>query len=72
MKLGRAYDEEDYAKAITLVGLHHEERQREIEHEKMLTRRGAKNIKARKRTLLSLSLRIIKVIERSLMVKDKR
>jgi hypothetical protein len=36
MKLGRAYDEEDYAKAITLVGLHHEERQREIEHEKML------------------------------------
>jgi hypothetical protein len=34
--LGRTYDEEDYEEAITVVGLCHEERQREIEHEKKL------------------------------------
>jgi hypothetical protein len=32
MKLCRTYDEEDYEKAIMVVGLRHEERQREIEY----------------------------------------
>jgi hypothetical protein len=36
MKLGKTYDQEDYDKAITVVGLHHEEREREIEHQKKL------------------------------------
>jgi hypothetical protein len=36
MKLGRTYDEEDYEEAITVVGLCHEERHREIEHEKKI------------------------------------
>jgi hypothetical protein len=30
MTLGRTYDEEDYEKAITVIGLRHEESQREI------------------------------------------
>jgi hypothetical protein len=34
MKLGRTYDKENYEEAITVVGLCHEERQREIEHVK--------------------------------------
>jgi glyoxylate carboligase len=43
MKLGRTYDEEDYEEAITVVGLRHEERQREIEHEMKLDKARSKN-----------------------------
>jgi hypothetical protein len=36
MKLGVTYDVKDYEEAITVVGLYHEDRQREIEHKKKL------------------------------------
>jgi hypothetical protein len=36
MKFGGTYDEEHYKEAIMVLGLCHEERQREIEHEKKL------------------------------------
>jgi hypothetical protein len=36
MKVGRTYDKENYEEAIMVVGLRHEERQREIEYEKKL------------------------------------
>jgi hypothetical protein len=72
MKLGRTYDEKDFAVAITVVGLHHEERHRDIEHEKKYNEAQSKKEKARESTLPSLSLRIIKAIESSLMIKDKR
>jgi hypothetical protein len=36
MKLGRTYNEDDYEKAIIVIGLCHEDRQRKIEHEKKL------------------------------------
>jgi hypothetical protein len=36
MKLGRMYDEQDYKEPIIVVGLCHEEWQRENDHEKKL------------------------------------
>jgi hypothetical protein len=47
MKLGRTYDEEDYEEAITVVSLRHEERQREIEHEKNLDEARSKKDKGK-------------------------
>jgi hypothetical protein len=47
MKLGRTYDEEDYEEAITVVSLCHEERQREIEHEKKLDEAWSKKDKGK-------------------------
>jgi hypothetical protein len=38
MKLSRTYDEEDYEETIMVVSLHHEERQKEIKHEKKLNK----------------------------------
>jgi predicted nucleic acid-binding Zn ribbon protein len=45
MKLGKTYDEEDYEEAIMVVGLHHKEWQREIEHEKKLDKAWSKKDK---------------------------
>jgi hypothetical protein len=36
MKLGRTYNDEDYEEALIVIGLPHEERQREIEHKNKL------------------------------------
>jgi hypothetical protein len=47
MKLGRTYDEEEYKEAIIVVGVYHEERQREIEHEKKLDKARSKNEKCK-------------------------
>jgi hypothetical protein len=45
MKLGKIYDEENDETAITVVGLHHAERQREIEHKKTLKEAWSKKDK---------------------------
>jgi Mg-chelatase subunit ChlI len=47
MKLGSTYEEEDYEEAIILVGLRHEERQREIEHEKKLNEAPSRKAKGK-------------------------
>jgi hypothetical protein len=47
MKLGRTYDEVDYEEDITVVSLCHEERQREIEHEKKLDEAQSKKDKGK-------------------------
>jgi hypothetical protein len=47
MKLGKTYDEEDYEEAITVVGLCHEEWQREIEHKKKLDEAWSKKDKGK-------------------------
>jgi hypothetical protein len=47
MKLGKTYDEEYYEEAITVVGLRHEERQWEIEHEKKLDKAWSKTDKGK-------------------------
>jgi hypothetical protein len=47
IKLGRTYDEDDYEEAIMVVGNRHEERQREIEHEKKLDESWSKNDQGR-------------------------
>jgi Mg-chelatase subunit ChlI len=47
MNLGRTYNEEDYEEAITVVGLCHEERRREIEHEKKLDEAWSKTDKGK-------------------------
>jgi hypothetical protein len=49
MKLGKTYDEEDYEDAITVVGLHHDERQREIEHEKKFDETRSKKTKGKEK-----------------------
>jgi hypothetical protein len=45
--LYRTYDEEDYEEAITVVGLRHEERQIEFEHEKKLDKAQSKKDKGK-------------------------
>jgi hypothetical protein len=47
MKLGRTYDKEDYEEAIMMVGLDHEETQREIEYEKKLDQAQSKKAKGK-------------------------
>jgi hypothetical protein len=47
MKLGRMYNQEDYEEAITVVGLYHEERQREIEYKKDLDEAQSKKDKGK-------------------------
>jgi hypothetical protein len=47
IKLGRTDDKEDYEDAIIVVGLYHEERQREIEHEKKLDKARSKKDKGK-------------------------
>jgi hypothetical protein len=49
MKLGQTYDEEDYEYSITIVGLCHEKRQREIEHKKKLDNDHCMKGKGRKK-----------------------
>jgi hypothetical protein len=46
-KLGRTYNKEDYEKAIMVVGLRHEESQREIEHKKKYDEARSKNNKGK-------------------------
>jgi hypothetical protein len=47
MKLGKTYEEENYEKAIMVVGLSHEERQSEIKHEKKLDEAQSKKDKGK-------------------------
>jgi hypothetical protein len=47
MKLGGTYDDKDYEVAITVIGLCHEERQREIRHETTLDEARSKKDKGK-------------------------
>jgi hypothetical protein len=47
MKLARTYDKKDYKEAIMVVSLHHEERQRKIDHEKKLDETQSKKDKGK-------------------------
>jgi hypothetical protein len=54
MKFGRTYDDEDYEKAIMVVSLHLEERQRKIEHEMNLDEAQSKKDKSKRKEISKL------------------
>jgi hypothetical protein len=72
MNLGRTYNKEDYEKAITVIDLRYEDRQRKIEHEKNLDKARSKMGKDKGKRFPSLSLQVVEVIQRSRMTRDKR
>jgi hypothetical protein len=51
MKLSRTYNEKDYKRVITVLGLHHEEWQKEIKHKKQLNKTPCKKEKAKGKEL---------------------
>jgi hypothetical protein len=72
MKLGRTSEDEDYGKVIMVVGLRHQDRQREIENEKKLDEARSKTHQGKGKTSSNPESSNHKAIERSLMIQEKR